>query len=117
MEQLLNDMSLPSLSDLRKHRNTLFNKLLVRLDRFSLGKGIKILLEWMNNYATKLNWMDRLANPLKNLNGEIPVPIIFSDNQHWEGSVLPMQGVEALSHLVNRQNEMLRYPISRNLVD
>jgi hypothetical protein len=42
---------------------------------------------------------------------------LFNDNQCWEGSVLPLQEIEALAYLVKRKNELLRFPISRNLVD
>ncbi|MDT7044296.1 hypothetical protein [Candidatus Nitronereus thalassa] len=117
MKHLLKEVGLPPLNELQKHRDDLLKKILARLDTFPLGQKIKNLLEWVNNYSAELSREDRLADPLKILNGQVPVPVIFNDDYFWEGGVLQIKKVEALSHLVERQGQMLRFPHTRNLVD
>lgn len=118
-EGILKEVGLPSLSELelrtRKYAYSLFS----RMETNDIGMNIKNLVEWVFDYAQHLNWDERLNDPMKNINENLPVPVVFNDeySPSWEGSIFPMETVLTLAKVIKRQNEMLRFPYTRNIVE
>lgn len=117
MESLLYDMGLPTLPELRAHTYAYSTELCSRVNESSVGKSIKELIEWMNSYSESISWRDRVVAPLRALTEALPVPLLFNDRKYWDGSIIKMSDVMYLERLFNRQQEMLRYPYMRNLIE
>ena len=116
-ESLLHDFGLPPLTELESRTRKYAYSLFPRMEISHIGKEIKKLVEWANGYVQGLDWSERLSDPMSNIKKDLPVPLVFKDYRCWEGSVLSVAAVEALADLVKRQQELLRFPYMRNIVE
>jgi hypothetical protein len=113
---LLREMKLPVLSELRLHKETLAAQVYAMLDKSVIGRDVRKLVEWAEQYAKSLGWSVGIIDPTRNLSDESPVPIVFDDGYYMNGSQFDVQVATELLLCVQRQNEMLRFPFTRNIV-
>jgi hypothetical protein len=117
MESLLKDMNLPTFSELRAHTRAYSSDLCSRLNESPIGESIKRLIDWVRSYSESLNWSDRIANPLTALTDKFPVPILFADGNYWDGSQIQISDVMWLNRLFDRQQEMLRFTYTKDIIE
>ena len=117
LELLLKELNIPPLSELQTHTKDLSVQVCDTLDRSTLGKSVKDLVMWGTAYAESLGWANKLLGPAHDLADYSPVPIIFEDSTHTDGTILSMDVVFDLGDCVSRQQEMLRFPFTRNVVE
>lgn len=114
-ERLLEILELPKLSAIRQH--VIAKRRHIRSIAKAAGVDEAVaLLDWASAYDHKLDRTQKLVRPTAALGGESPVPIIFNDNSVIDGTVI--SGIDAARLLAKfgRYNEMLMFPIVRDIV-
>jgi hypothetical protein len=115
--QVLAQLGLPSLHELLNHRDQLANEVRTLLATHDSSGERVALFNWIAEYERGLSRAEKLLTPAKNLGDLIPVPVLFDDNQYWDGAVLSMAESQRLIGLERRYHDMLRYPTHRDIVD
>ena len=114
---LLSIMGLPTLDLILQHREARANEVRQTLDEAEPSGAWSKLVTWMDSHEAGLSRAEKIAHPIKGLR-QLPVPVYFSTSQKWwDGLIISYEQSRHLADLDQRNNEMLRYPIARDIVD
>lgn len=116
-ERILEHIGLPSLEGLAAKRDELLAAVLSELAHNELGQQVANLLRWTWSYVHPLSWSARLICPEEVLPRHPPVPLLFSEDELWEGTVLGVDWAAELTRCAKRRDEMLRYHFARDIVE
>ena len=117
VDDVLRTLGLPKLEELRQHIEPIQQYILRFLDGTDLGGTVASMLKWVFGFCDKLKWTQRIFGHAWSLPPNPPVPVLFKDGYYIDGSILRMAEVRLLSQLARRREEMLRYIVTRDIVD
>jgi len=115
---MLAAMGLPSLDSILAVRQSRAREVAAELDEADPSKTWSKLVSWMAEHEAGLSRAEKLTSPLKGLRERLPVPVYFeTSNLTWEGEIIPFAQSEILADMYDRSEEMIRYPIARDIVE
>lgn len=113
---VLTRLGLPNLYAIQTYRD----KRRHDLELFSHKVGLRAaerLLAWTSSYDRQLSRSDKVIVPSRHLRDIPPIPIRFADDTALEGTAVMIADAEHLSYLFRRYQEMIRYPVVRDIVE
>ncbi len=116
-ERVLKHVGLPSLQGLATEKDQLLAGVLSLLEGNELGQQVATLLRWARSYVNGLRWSARLVLPAELLPRYPPTPLVFSDDEVCEGTILSAEWAGELVRCARRRDEMLRYHFARDIVE
>lgn len=116
MEGILKELDLPAFSDIKSYTTKLNKSVLSHFPKNKYTQQLDSLLSWASQYIEEHGWLKCLLNPSIGFNASSPVPIIFRDNTCFNGDIVSLEAVDYLYRCIKRQDEMLRFPFTRNII-
>jgi hypothetical protein len=115
-ESILEYIGLPTYPELAKYSCLLGDKIFDGLDTTIGGKVIARLGRWIRDYKEQLSLAEFISQPACHLGNLSPTPVAFNDTKKLDGSIIQVKDALNLLSYGKRKDEMLRYPIIRDII-
>ena len=117
LPKILTEVGLPSLSELRYRTHEIRDDIMGFLGHSGLEQAIASLLDWIFACCDRTTWVQKIFGHAVSFPNHPPTPILFNDGYCLEGTFLKMEHVLKLTRLARRRDEMLRYLVTRDIIN